>query len=99
MLTGDETSSGIFPTGFERLIVARTLSTWNGSDGSVYLQVADPWSEYLAFHAGQILEKLPSVEMVEPEQLPAHAVAASPKATTELAAALKNQVNPGESVR
>ena len=40
------------PVDFERVIVARTLTTWLPADGSVAVQIADPYSESLALHAG-----------------------------------------------
>ena len=94
LLTADEISSGDFPIEFERVIVARTLTTWNAKDGSVYLQVANPSSEHLALHANLEIGTLSPVAIVEPEKLRVHAVAATPKTVGELAAAREELAEP-----
>ena len=74
------------PVEFERVIVARTLTTWLAADGSVAVQIANPSSESLALHAGLEIGKLSSVAVVSPAQLHVHAVAAKPNTPTEIAA-------------
>ena len=66
------------PDELERVIVAHTLTTWPAADGSVAVQIANPYSESLALHAGLEFGKLPSVAVVSPAQLHVHAVTASP---------------------
>lgn len=57
------------PPGFERLIVARSLSTWSAADESVSVQIANTSSEYLAIHGGSRLGKSSQITIVDPEQL------------------------------
>ena len=94
LLTADEIESGEFPIEFERILVARTLTTWNARDGSVYLQVANPSSESLALHAELVIGTLSPVTIVEPEKLRVHAVAATPKTVSEIAQAREELTEP-----
>ena len=82
------------PVEFERVIVARTLTTWLATDGSVVVQIANPSSESLALHAGLEVGKLSSVAVVSPAQLHVHAVAATPNTPTEIAAARAEIIAP-----
>ena len=75
------------PVEFERITVARTLAAWFASDGSVAVEITNPSSEAIALHVGLEIGKLSSVAVVFPAQLHVHAVAATPKTPTEIAAA------------
>ena len=82
------------PVEFERVIVARTLTTWLAADESVAVQMANPSSESLALHAGLEIGKLSSVAVVSPAQLHVHAVAATSNTATEIAAARAENIAP-----
>ena len=94
ILSADELSSDKCPPEFERLIIARTLSTWSAVDGSVSVQVANTSSEYLAIHDGLRLGKLSPITIVDPQQLNVHAVASSPKNSSDVARAKAELVEP-----
>ena len=79
---------------FERVIVARTLTTWIAGDESVAVQIASPSLESLALHAGLEIGKLSSVAVVSVTQLHVHAVAATSNTPTEIAAARAQIVAP-----
>ena len=74
------------PVEFERVIVARTLTTWLAADGSVAVRKTNPSAESLDLHAGLEIEKFSSLAVVSPAQLHVHAVAATPDTPTEIAA-------------
>ena len=82
------------PVEFARVIVARTLTTCLATDGSVAVQIANPSSESLALHAGLEIGNVSSVAVVSPAQLHVHAVAVSPTAPTEIAAARAEIIAP-----
>ena len=84
------------PVEFERVIVARTLTTWLAAEGSVDVQIASPSSESLVLHAElKIGLLLSSVAVVPPaQQLHVHAVAATPHTPTEIAAARAENIAP-----
>ena len=82
------------PVEFERVIVARTLTTWLAADESVAVQIATPSSESLALHARLEIRKLSSVAVVSPAQLHVHAVAATPNTPTEIVAARAEIIAP-----
>ena len=52
ILSENEMSCDIRPVEFERVAVARTLTTWLAADGPVAVQRANPSSESLALYAG-----------------------------------------------
>ena len=82
------------PVEFEQVIVACTLASGIAADGSVVVQIAHPSSESLPLHAGLEIRNLSSVAVVSPAQLNVHAVAASPKPSTKLAAARAELIAP-----
>ena len=84
ILSENEMSCDNRPVEFERVIVARTLTTWLATDGSVAVQIANPSSESLALHAGLEIGKLSSVAVVSPAQLHVYAVAATPSTPIEI---------------
>ena len=94
ILSENDMSCDHRPVEFERVIVARTLTTWLAADGSVAVQIAHPSSESLALHAGLEIGKLSSVAVVPPAQLHVHAVAATPDTPTEIAAARAEIIAP-----
>ena len=94
ILSENELSCEDRPVEFERVIAARTLAPWLASGGSVAVQVANPSSEIIALHVGLEIGKLSSVAVVSPAQLNVHAVAATPKTPTEIAAARAEMAAP-----
>ncbi len=63
---------------FEHIIVARTLGTWNASDGSVVVQLANPSSQQVHLPDNLCLGELFTVSVVQPDQLRVNAVANTP---------------------
>ena len=94
ILSENEMSCDNRPVEFERVIVARTLTTRLTADGSVAVQIANPSSGSLALYAGLEIGKLSSVAVVSPAQLHVHAVAATPNTSTEIAAARAEIIAP-----
>ena len=84
------------PVEFERVIVARTVTTWLSADGSVAVQIANPSPESLALHAG--LRDWEIVECCRRASCSAacnvHAVAAATKTPSEITAARAELIAP-----
>ena len=64
---------------FVNIIVARTLATLYAADGSVSMQISNPFSDGVAVPIGLRLGRLFSVSVVTPDQLHVNAVAKTPK--------------------
>lgn len=69
---------------FKNIVVARTLSTWKASDGSVAVQIANPSTDGVALPVGLCLGQLFTVSVVSPDQLHVNAVANTPKTAEEI---------------
>lgn len=94
VLSTSQMMSADAPVEFERLIVGRTISTWNARDGSVYVHVANTSNEYLTLHKDLEVGKLSTVDVAESEHMHVHAVAATPTTKAAITAARKELVEP-----
>ena len=84
IITPEELTDDASLAAFRKIIVARTLSTWKASDGSVAVQIANPSSDGVALPAGLCLRYLLTVSVVSPDQLHVNAVANTPRSAEEL---------------
>lgn len=72
-------------TAFHKIIVARTLSNWKTSDGSVAVQLANPSTDGVTLPTGLCLGHLFLVSLVvASDQLHANTVANTPQSAAEL---------------